>query len=134
MENIILIVEDNDDNIVLYEDMFECDNISAKPVLVKTGEEAMRRVIETRPVLILMDVRLPGIDGLQATRLLKNNPQTSHIPVWVVTAYATPEDEEKARAAGSSAYFAKPVHPRALSDRIRAFVSALPEAAMQPRR
>ena len=82
-----------------------------------------------------MDVRLPGIDGLEVTRRLKNDPQTSHIPVWVVTAYATPEDEEKARAAGSSAYFAKPVHPAGpLSDRIRAFVNACPEAAMQPRR
>jgi two-component system cell cycle response regulator DivK len=130
METVILIVEDNDDNILLYEDMFEWGKIPAKLVAVRRGEDAVRRAIETKPVLILMDLCLPGIDGFAATQLLKANPETDHIPVWAVTACVRPDDEDKAREAGCSDYFAKPLSPKILLDRIRAFIEAiLPEAA-----
>ena len=84
--NTILLIEDNVNNIMLLEDIFMLDDIAARLVSVETGEEALSRVVELQPVLILMDLRLPGIDGLETTEILKHNPLTKHIPVWAITA------------------------------------------------
>jgi len=72
-----------------------------------------------------MDLRLPGIDGLETTEILKRNPLTKDIPVWAITAYAMQGDEEKARAAGCDKYFAKPLQMRKLGDRLKDFLQAL---------
>ena len=79
--NTILLIEDNVNNIMLLEDIFVLDDISsARLVSVETGEEALNRAIELQPVLILMDLRLPGIDGLETTQILKHHPLTKDIP------------------------------------------------------
>ena len=123
--NTILLIEDNVNNVMLLEDIFLLDDISARLVSVETGEEALNRAIELQPVLILMDLRLPGIDGLETTEILKRNPLTKDIPVWAITAYAMPGDEEKARAAGCCEYITKPVRAVELANRLRAFLDQL---------
>ena len=121
----ILLVEDNANNASLLEDVFSYDDIPARLAYVASGEEALRLAVSVQPVLILMDLRLPGIDGLETTEILKRNPLTKDIPVWAITAYAMPGDEEKARAAGCDEYFAKPLSMRTLVDRARGFLREL---------
>jgi two-component system, cell cycle response regulator DivK len=121
----ILLVEDNFNNISLMEDVFEFDNIPAKLEVAQSGEEAIRCVIPLQPDLILMDLRLPGIDGLETMEILKNNPLTKNIPVWAVTAYAMSGDEEMARAAGCCQYITKPTNTQDFIDRLRNFVDEL---------
>ena len=123
--NTILLIEDNFSNISLVEDIFLFDDIPARLVSVETGEEALNRAIEIQPILILMDLRLPGIDGLETTQILKRHPLTKDIPVWAITAYAMNGDEERARAAGCCEYITKPVHTLELANRLRAFLGRL---------
>lgn len=82
------------------------------------GEEAVAKAVELRPALIVMDIRLPGIDGLEATRRLKSDPSTAAIPIVAVTAHAMPEDEARILAAGCQAYLSKPL-------RFKEFVSVV---------
>ena len=123
--NIILLIEDNYSNISLLEDIFLFDDIPARLVSAETGEEALNRAIELQPILILMDLRLPGIDGLETTQILKHNPLTKDIPVWAITAYAMNGDEERARAAGCCEYITKPVRALDLANRLRTFLGQL---------
>ncbi len=78
------------------------------------GEEALRAVRTHRPDLLLLDVNMPGRDGLQVCRLLKEAPDTRHIKVVLVSARATPSDQAKGRAAGADDYVTKPFSPRDL--------------------
>ena len=121
----ILLVEDNTNSVSMLEDVFSYDDIPAQLAYVTSGEEAMRLAVLLRPVLIFMDLRLPGIDGLETTEMLKHNPLTKDIPVWAITAYAMPGDEERARAAGCEEYFTKPLSMRMLGDRLREFLHDL---------
>lgn len=116
--NTVLLIEDDDSSAVVLQDMFIFDNMPAKLVSVESGEEAIQRAAIEQPVLILMDLRLPGIDGLETTQLLKSDIRTKDIPVWALTAYAMRGDEQRARVAGCSEYFTKPLHLRELSNRI----------------
>jgi len=72
-----------------------------------------------------MDLRLPGIDGLETTQILKHHPLTKDIPVWAITAYAMQGDEERARAAGCCEYITKPVRAMELANRLRTFLNQL---------
>jgi CheY-like chemotaxis protein len=121
----ILLVEDNFNNISLMQDVFEFDNIPAKLEVAQSGEEAIRSVVQFQPDLIFMDLRLPGIDGLETTEILKNNAMTKDIPIWAVTAYAMPGDEEMARAAGCCQYITKPTNTQDFIDQLRKFLNEL---------
>jgi len=123
--NTILLIEDNFSNFSLLEDIFLFDDIPARLVSVETGEEALNRAVELQPALILMDLRLPGIDGLETTQILKRHPLTKDIPVWAITAYAMNGDEERARAAGCCEYITKPVRALELANRLRTFLDQL---------
>jgi len=123
--NTILLIEDNANNFSLLEDIFLFDDIPARLVSVETGEEALNRAVQLQPILILMDLRLPGIDGLETTQILKRNPLTKDIPVWAITAYAMNGDEERARAAGCCEYITKPVRALDLANRLRTFLDQL---------
>ena len=123
--NTILLIEDNVNNVSLLEDIFLFDDIPARLVSVESGEEALNRAVELQPALILMDLRLPGIDGLETTQILKRNPLTKDIPVWAITAYAMNGDEERARAAGCCEYITKPVRALDLANRLRTFLDQL---------
>jgi two-component system cell cycle response regulator DivK len=103
----ILIIEDNPANMKL-----ACLLLSkgGHSVLFATDAEAGLAVARAEsPDLILMDIQLPGMDGLAATGLLKSDPATTHIPVIALTAMAMKEDQEKTRLAGCDAYIAKPL-------------------------
>jgi CheY-like chemotaxis protein len=121
----ILLIEDNANNASLLGDIFFFDDIPAQLVVVETGEEALCRAIQLQPDLILMDLRLPGIDGLETTEILKRTPLTKDIPIWAVTAYAMNGDEQRARAAGCCEYITKPVRAVDLANRLRTFLSQL---------
>lgn len=123
----ILLVEDNTNNVSLIEDIFMFDHIPAKLVVAGTGEEAMHLAGTLSPSLILMDLRLPGIDGLEAVQHLKRNPLTKRIPIWAITAYAMQGDEEQAKAAGCSEYFTKPLSLRHFGECLKSFLKKLQE-------
>ena len=80
------------------------------------GEEALKIAEKEQPNIILMDIRLPGIDGLEVTRRLKKNPSLSSIPIVAVTAHAMKGDEEQALASGCEAYVTKPIDTRQLPE------------------
>ena len=83
------------------------------------GEAAVTMALATLPNLILMDVQLPKLSGLDATRRLRADPRTAEIPLIVITSFALSGDEQKAKDAGASAYMAKPYSPRELVALIR---------------
>jgi two-component system cell cycle response regulator DivK len=119
----ILVVEDQEDNRRIIRDLL----MSAGYELIEAldGAEGVRLAESERPDLILMDIQLPVLDGHEATRQIKQNPELRHIPIIVVTSYALSGDDQKAMAAGSDGYVAKPFSPRQLLATIRKF---LPEA------
>lgn len=106
----ILVVEDNQMNLELVKDLLEASGYSVIPA--KSGREALAVAIAEHPDLILMDIQLPEMDGLEATRLLKQNASTRDIKVIALTAHAMRGDEERAREAGCSGYIAKPINTR----------------------
>jgi two-component system cell cycle response regulator DivK len=120
----ILVVEDQEDNRRIIRDLLT----SAGYELIEAldGEAGVRLADAERPNLILMDIQLPVLDGHEATRRIKQNPELRHIPIIVVTSYALSGDDAKAMAAGCDAYMAKPFSPRQLLATIRQFLPEEP--------
>ena len=116
----ILVVEDQEDNRQILRDLLT--NAGYEMLVAEDGVQALEQAEKHRPDLILMDIQLPVLDGYEATRRLKANPELKAIPIIVITSYALSGDEEKARAAGCDAYVAKPYSPRALLAKIREYV------------
>lgn len=106
-ERRIMIVEDNELNMKLFRDLLEAHGY--KVVMLRDGIEAVRVAREEAPSLILMDVQLPEVSGLEVTRWLKEDPQLKDIPVVAITAFAMKGDEERIRAAGCNDYISKPI-------------------------
>ena len=129
--NTILLVEDEPFNQTVLEDIFEFDEIPAELVCVESGEEAIEKVAELKPVLILMDIGLPGIDGLETTRRIKANPVTADIPIWALTAHAMKGDAHKAIEAGCVFYLTKPVDGKDISDHLREFLTELAASGVE---
>ena len=121
----ILVVEDQEDNRRIMRDLLT----SAGYELIEAtdGEAGVRLAEAERPDLILMDIQLPVLDGYEATRRIKANPELRAIPIIVVTSYALSGDDAKARAAGGDAYVAKPFSPRQLLAKIRKFLASAGE-------
>jgi two-component system, cell cycle response regulator DivK len=116
----ILIVEDQVDNRQILRDLLSSNGFEL--IEVDDGEEGIKAANEYRPDLILMDIQLPILDGYEATRRIKSNPDLKAIPIIVVTSYALSGDDTKAREAGCDAYVAKPFSPRVLLAKIREFL------------
>jgi len=116
----ILVVEDQPDNRQIIRDLLT--SAGYQLVEAEDGEMGVRLAESERPDLILMDIQLPVLDGYEATRRIKANPDLRAIPIIVVTSYALSGDDEKARAAGCDGYVAKPFSPRALLATIRTFL------------
>jgi CheY-like chemotaxis protein len=106
----ILIVDDNPTNLKLAADVLEFEGHTV--ARARDAEEAQQVLKHTRPNLILMDIQMPGLDGLTLTRLLKANLAHQHIPVVALTAFAMKGDEDKAREAGCHSYIIKPIETR----------------------
>ena len=112
----ILVVEDNPMNMLLATELLKFAGYS--PLQAETAEEAMKMVETDPPALILMDISLPGMDGLSATRILKKDPKTRNIPIVALTAHAMKGDEQKALDAGCDGYIAKPISVATFSSTI----------------
>ena len=120
--NRILVVEDDHRNMTLLHDLLKAHGYEI--LKASDGLEAINVARNERPDLILMDIRLPTISGLDATRLLKQDNQTNAIPIIAVTAFATPEDETTALESGCAAYITKPVNIERLLSTIGALLSS----------
>ncbi len=118
---LILIVEDNETNQMLTSAVLQRDGY--RVVVAGNADEARHHLERETPQLILMDVQLPGEDGLAFTRQLKRNPATSSIPIVAVTAHAMHGDSDLAIEAGCSGYIAKPIDTRALAEQVRRYLA-----------
>jgi len=105
---LILIVEDSPLNLELMTDLLEFEGLQV--VTADTAEEGLRLAAERLPSLILMDLGLPGMGGLQAVRALREQPSTAHIPVVAVTAQGSRQDRERVREAGCVGCLIKPIN------------------------
>ena len=120
MSKCILVVEDQEDNRQILRDLLT--NAGFEMIEAENGEDAVASAQASRPDLILMDIQLPLLDGYEATRRIKADPDLKSIPIIVVTSYALSGDEKKARLAGCDAYVAKPFSPRQLLAKIKEYV------------
>ena len=120
MKKRILVVEDQEDNRRILRDLLT--NAGFDMIEAENGEDAVASARESRPDLILMDIQLPILDGYEATRRIKADPDLKSIPIIVVTSYALSGDEDKARLAGCDDYVAKPFSPRQLLAKIKEYV------------
>ena len=116
----ILYVEDNEYNRKIVRQLL--GRTSYRLLEAGDGETGVAMALAERPDLILMDVQLPKISGLEATRRLRADPATAATPIVVITSFALSGDDTKARDAGASAYLAKPYSPRDLLAMIRKFL------------
>jgi two-component system cell cycle response regulator DivK len=117
----ILVIEDTEDNRKILRDLLT--NAGFELIEALDGESGIRMAAQELPDLILMDIQLPIVNGYEATRRIKANPDTKHIPIVAVTSYALSGDEAKAREAGCDGYIAKPFSPRNLLAKVREFLS-----------
>jgi len=113
----ILYVEDNEYNRKIVRQLLA--RTSYRLIEAVDGEAGVAQAMQELPDLILMDVQLPKISGLDATRTLKSDPRTRDIPIIVITSFALSGDREKAAAAGATRYLAKPYSPRELLAMVR---------------
>ena len=116
----ILNVEDNEYNLKIVRQLLS--RTSYRLIEAADGEQGVATAHNELPDLILMDIQLPKLSGLEATRRLRADPKTAHIPIIVITSFALSGDSEKAKDAGASAYLAKPYSPRELLQMIRKLV------------
>ena len=107
MQKSILIVEDNELNMKLFNDLLEAHGY--KTLQTRSGVEAVKLARLHKPDLILMDIQLPEVSGLQVTQWIKEEEDLRHIPVIAITAFAMKGDEEKIREGGCEAYVSKPI-------------------------
>jgi two-component system, cell cycle response regulator DivK len=114
---LILIVEDNPKNLKLVRDTLQVTGYQT--IEAETGEEGVRLAHERRPALILMDIQLPGINGVDALQQLRADPMTSAIPVIAVTASVMTQDRTRIMAAGFDGYHGKPISIRQLLATVR---------------
>jgi len=121
MSYAILVVEDNERNLKLLRDVLEYAGYAVR--VARTGEDGITSAVSEPPDLVLMDLQLPGIDGMEALRRLRESPRTADIPVVAVTAQAMKHDRERALEAGFNGYIEKPISVRAFPDQVRGFLS-----------
>ena len=118
----ILVIEDNQMNMMLFRDLLEFDGYT---VLEATdAEKGVQMARENLPDLILMDIQLPGMDGLEATRIICQDPVLKSVPVVALTSYAMKGDEQLAKEAGCAGYIAKPIDTRDFNTTVSGFLKS----------
>ena len=113
----VLLVEDNEDNLIIYTTILRFGGY--RVVQARDGRAALEAARTVAPDLILMDVSIPYVDGLEVTRRLKSDPATRRIPIIALTAHALPSDRDRALEAGCDGYISKPAEPRAVLAAVR---------------
>lgn len=126
----ILVIEDTPVNLELVVDLLESAGHTV--FTAEAAEPGITLARENQPDLILMDIGLPGTDGLAATRALKQDPATCHIPVVALTAHALPSDEQDARAAGCSGYLTKPIDTHTFLESVSSVIESRHNALESP--
>jgi len=116
----VLIVEDNELNMKLFHDLLDAHGYQT--IQTRNGLDALSLAREHRPNLILMDIQLPEVSGLEVTRWLKDDLELRDIPVIAVTAFAMKGDEERIRSGGCEAYISKPISVGSFLDTVRTFI------------
>jgi two-component system cell cycle response regulator DivK len=116
----VLIVEDNELNMKLFHDLLDAHGY--KTLQTRNGMEAMRLARMHRPSLILMDIQLPEVSGLEVTKWLKEDDELRQIPIIAVTAFAMKGDEERIRQGGCEAYISKPISVVSFIETVRRFI------------
>jgi two-component system, cell cycle response regulator DivK len=115
--SVILIVEDNERNLKLVRDVLQVKGYTTLEAV--TGEDGVKLAVEHHPDLVLMDIQLPGINGIEALAQLRANPATAKIPVIAVTASVMQQDRKMITAAGFDAYVGKPINLKEFLDAVR---------------
>jgi two-component system, cell cycle response regulator DivK len=116
----VLIVEDNEKNMKLARDVLQAKGYQT--LEAETGEEGVRLAKERKPDLVLMDIQLPGINGIEAFRQIRADPKTARIPVVALTASVTPTDRSQITAAGFDAFVGKPISLKEFLDTVKRLV------------
>ncbi|WP_149468179.1 response regulator [Roseomonas genomospecies 6] len=116
----VLIVEDNELNMKLFHDLLEAHGYET--LQTRNGMDALALARDHRPDLILMDIQLPEVSGLEVTRWIKEDPELKSIPVIAVTAFAMKGDEEKIREGGCEDYIAKPISVTKFLEAVQKFL------------
>lgn len=120
MSKTVLIVEDNELNMKLFQDLLEAHGYQT--IGTRNGIETLDIARKHRPDLILMDIQLPEVSGLEVTKWLKDDPDLKSIPVVAVTAFAMKGDEERIRQGGCEAYLSKPISVAKFLETVRHFL------------
>lgn len=120
MAKTVLIVEDNELNMRLFNDLLEA--FGYRTVKTREGGQAVAMVREHRPDLLIMDIQLPEVSGLDIAKELKADPELRSIPIVAVTAFAMRGDEQKIREAGCDAYLSKPISVTTFLETVRKFI------------
>ena len=121
MPQTVLIVEDNELNMKLFNDLLEAHGYAT--IQTKSGVEAVELARRHRPNLILMDIQLPEVSGLEVTQWLKDDDELRTIPIIAITAFAMKGDEEKIRKGGCEAYLSKPISVVKFLETVRNYVT-----------
>jgi len=122
MPKTVLIVEDNELNMKLFNDLLEAHGYTT--IQTNSGVEAVELARRHRPNLILMDIQLPEVSGLEVTQWLKDDDELRSIPIVAITAFAMRGDEEKIRQGGCEAYLSKPISVGKFIETIRHFLGS----------
>lgn len=122
----VMIVEDNELNMKLFHDLLEAHEIDV--IQTRDGREVLDLARRERPDLILMDIQLPEVSGLDVTKWVKEDPELKHIPVIAITAFAMKGDEEKIREGGCEDYISKPISVMQFLDKVKKYLEPQPTA------
>jgi two-component system cell cycle response regulator DivK len=123
MTESVLVVDDNIDNLDLTQILLVGEGFEVRVAL--DAEQALKTLQSYRPNLILMDIQLPGMDGLELTRRLRLDPALRDVIIVALSAYAMRGDQDNARLAGCDGYVTKPINTRTFADTVRGYLSGL---------
>ncbi len=116
----VLVVEDNELNLKLFCDLLRAHDYATEPV--RDGREAVARARSFAPDLVVMDIQLPHVSGLELIGQMKRDPKLREIPIMAVTAYAGRDDEDRIRTAGANAYVSKPISVMRFIEEVRGLI------------
>jgi len=112
----VLVIEDNGDNLKIV--TYALQRAGYAVIAAESGEEGYELAVKERPAFILMDINLPGMDGLETTKRIRSSEANGSIPIIAITSYAMSGDRERILAAGCNGYFEKPIDPLTIVEQI----------------